>query len=68
MLGMESWVASKFKHIDMVEENKLEVFVDGLDDISGPTFPTLFGTMDDRPLTLLPANASQPPWQSNGGM
>jgi hypothetical protein len=52
----------------MVEENKPEVFVDGLDDMSGPTFPTPFGTMDDKPLTLLPTNASQPPRQSNGSM
>lgn len=54
-------MASKFKHINMVEEHKLEVFVDGLNDMLGATSPIPFGTMDDKVLTLLPTNASQPP-------
>lgn len=56
----EGWVALRLESIGMVEEDELEVFVDALDDMSGPTSSSPSGVLEDRGRTFLPPNSLHP--------
>lgn len=58
-------LASTLKHIGLIEEEDLKVFMDVVDDRSTPTSPLPPSATDERALSLLPSNIMHEPTRSS---